>query len=154
MDQDFIVDDDEENTQETGELSGLAITGEEESQSQSRDSYRPRRGPPSQRVSPPAQPPPQWYLDGMKEISDADGDDDEVVGYLSGRFRKKPAAAGVNDNGEVTVVSRKLSLGIPEPNPSPRIQMNRMIDRGGGNAILNPHRGSVTSKNQHLDRHQ
>jgi hypothetical protein len=112
MDQDFIADEDEENTQETGELSGLTTTGEEESQSQSRDSHHPRRGVPPRRASPPAQPPPQWYLDGMKEISDMDSDDDEVVGYLADRSHKKQAAAEANKNG-VPVVSRSGHLGNP-----------------------------------------
>jgi len=104
MDQDFIADDDEENTQETGGLSGPTITGEEESQSQSRDSHHPRRRFPSLRASPPAQPPPQWYLDGMKEISDTDSDNDEMVGYLVGRSHKQ-SAADVDNNGEPPAVS-------------------------------------------------
>ncbi|KAF9646529.1 hypothetical protein BDM02DRAFT_3171519 [Thelephora ganbajun] len=101
MDQDFIANDDEENTQETGELSGLTITGEEESQSQSRDSHHPRRRISSSRDTPPGQPPPQWYLDGMKEISDTDNDGD-VVEYLAGRSRKKQAAIPTNNNDYVS----------------------------------------------------
>ena len=124
MDQDFIADD-EENTQETGELSGLTITGEEESQSQSRGGRHPRRGVPPRRVSPPAQPPPEWYLDGMKEISDTDGDDDEVVGYLADRSRKKQAAAETSNDGEVPAVSRDWPVPIPEPDPSPEYRRIR-----------------------------
>ena len=110
MDQDFIADEDEENTQETGEHSGPTITGEEESQSQSGDSHHPRRRVPSPRNSPLAQPPPQWYLDGMEEISDTDSDDDEVVGYLVGRSHKQTATGAKNDNGS-PVVSRKWPFG-------------------------------------------
>ena len=102
-DQDFIADDDEENTQETGEFSGLTITGEEESGP---------RSMPSPNASPPAQPPPQWYLDGMEQISDTDSDDDEVVGYLAGRSREKQSAAKTNNNGETPAVSRRESFGI------------------------------------------
>lgn len=107
VDQEFIADDDEGNTQETGEFSGLTITGEEESQSQSRDNRHPRRGVPSQRTSPPAQPPPQWYLDGMKAISDTGSGDDEVVGYLADRSRKKQADAEANDDDGVRVLGRE-----------------------------------------------
>jgi len=150
LDQDFIVD--EENTQETGELSGLTITGEEESQSQSRASYDPRRGVPSRRANPPAQPPPQWYLDGVKEISDTGSGDDEVVGYLADRSRKQQAAAEANNNDGAPVVSREWSLGILEPDPPTRIQTNQMASLGGGgNGVLNPHHGFATSKNRHPD---
>ena len=107
MDQDFIADDDEENTQETGEPSGLTITGEEESQSQSRDTHQPRRGVPSPGNSPPAQPPPQWYLDGMKEISDTESDDSGVAGYLTGRSHKKQPATEANNNDQIPSVSPK-----------------------------------------------
>ena len=112
MDQDFITDDDEENTQETG-VPGPALTGEEESGPRSGDSPRPRLGVSSPRVSPPAQPLPQWYLDGMEQISDTDDDDDEVVGYLAGRSREKKSTAETNNNGGAPVVSRQQLLGIP-----------------------------------------
>ena len=151
LDQDFIVDE-EENTQETGELSGLTITGEEESQSQSRASYHPRRGVPSRSASPPVQPPPQWYLDGAKEISDTGSGDDEVVGYLADRSRRQQAAAEANNNAGAPVVSREWSLGIPEPDPPTRIQTNQMASLGGGgNGVLNPHHGFAISKNRHPD---
>jgi len=104
MDRDFIAD--EEDTQETGEQSGLTVTGEGESQPQSGENHHPRREV-SPRVSPPVQPPPQWYLDGMNEISDADGDDDDVIGYLVDRSRKKQPATEHKNNGEVPAVSRK-----------------------------------------------
>ena len=106
VDHDFFADDDEGNTQETGEFSGLTITGEDESQSQSRDSHHPRRSAASRSVSPPAQPPPQWFLEGMKEMSDEGSGDDGVVGYLADRSRKQ-AAAKTNDNDEPHVVSRE-----------------------------------------------
>jgi len=153
MDQDFIADD-EENTQETGELSGLTNTGEEESQSLSRDSHHPRQGIPSRRVSPLEQSPPEWYLDGMKEISDMDGDDDEVVGYLVDRSRKNQAAAEASNDGEV---SREWSRTIPEPDPPFRIQTSQMNSRGGGGSdALSLHHGFAISKNQcpaHLTLH-
>ena len=150
VDLDFVADDDEENTQETGELSGLTITGEEESQSQSRDSHHPRRGVPSRRPSPPTQPPPQWYLDGMREISDPGSGDDEVVGYLADRSRKQAAAEANNDG--MPVVSCKWSLGIPELDPPTRIQTNQMASRGaGGSGVLNPHHGFAVLRNRHPD---
>jgi len=149
VDQEFIADDDEGNTQETGELSGLTITGEEESQSQSRDSRHLRQGVPSQRASPPAQPPPQWYLDGMKAISDTGSGDDEVVGYLADRSRKKQAAAEANNHDGVPVVSYEWSLGIREPDPPTRIQTNQVASRGGGGGgVLNPRHGFAISKNR------
>ena len=151
IDQDFIADDGE-NTQETSELSGLTITGEEESQSQPRDSHHLRRSVPSRRASPPAQPPPQWYLDEMKAISDAGSGDDEVVRYLVDHSRKKQEAAEANNNNEVPAVSREWPLGIPEPDPPTRIQTNQMANRGGGgNGVLNPHHGFAISKNRHPD---
>jgi hypothetical protein len=107
MDQDFIADDDKENTQETSELSGLTITGEEESQSWSRDGHHPRPGVPPPRAGALAQPPPQWYLDGMEEISGTDSEGDEVVEYLAGRSRKKQPPAEANNNGEAPAVSPK-----------------------------------------------
>lgn len=112
-DQDFIADDDEENTQETGELLGLTLTGEEESGPRSRDSHNSRLGVPSPSASPPTQQPPQWYLDGMEQISDTDSDDDEVVGYLAGRSREKQSTAKTNNNGETPTVSHQESLRIP-----------------------------------------
>ena len=111
MDQEFIADDDEEGTQGTGELSGLTITGEEESQSQSRDTHRHRRVVPASEPIPPELPPPQWFLDGMNEISDADTDDD-VAGYLAGYSHKKPAAAELSNNGNRPGVSCNLLSGI------------------------------------------
>ena len=113
MDQDFITDDDE-NTQETGGLAGLTLTGEEESESQSRDSHHPHLDVASPRVSPPAQPPPQWYLDGMEQIFDTDSDEDEVIGYLADRSRKKQSAAETNNNGEAPAVSCQYPFGIPQ----------------------------------------
>ena len=100
MDQDFIADDDEENTQET---SGLTFTEGEENESQSRDNHHPRRIA-LPRASPPAQSPPQWYLDEMEQISGTDSDDDEVVGYLAGRSREKQQAAEADD-GRAPAVS-------------------------------------------------
>lgn len=79
-DQEFIIDHDEDDTQETGER-------EEETQ-------------------PPALSPPQWFLDGMKEISDAESDDD-VVGYLAGCSHKKLPTAEFRDNAKVSGVSCK-----------------------------------------------
>lgn len=106
-DQDFIADN-EEDTQETGELSGCTIAREDGNQFQSGDSYRPR---PSSRATPPALPPPQWFLDGMNEISDVD-DDDDVVGYLAGYSRKKPATTEVGANDKAVGVSHNLRSGI------------------------------------------
>lgn len=147
MDQDFIADDDEENTQE---LSGLTITGEEESQSQSRDSHHPRWGAPSRRVSPSMQPPPQWFLDGMKEISDTGSDDDEIVGYLAGRSRKKQAVAGTNKDDEVPIVSREPVFGIPESDPHSRMQTNWMTSQEeSGDTVPDPRHGFAESKNRH-----
>ena len=107
MDQDFIADDDGENTQETGELLGLTPTEEQESESQSRGSHNPRWNAPSSRPSPPAQPPPQWYLDGMGQISDTDSDDDDVIGYFAGRSRKKQPATKAKSDEEAPPVSCK-----------------------------------------------
>ena len=103
LDRDFIADGDGENTQDTSEFPGPALTEEEESESQSRDSHNPRWNIPS--PGPPAQPPPQWYLDEMEQISDTDSDDDGVVEYLAGRSRKKQSAAEPNNNGEALAVS-------------------------------------------------
>ena len=106
MDQDFIADDDDENTQETGELHGLTLAGKEGSGFRSGDG-RSRSSVPSPRASPPIQPPPQWYLDGMDQISNTDSDDDEVVGYLVGHSREKKSTAETNNNGEAPAVSRQ-----------------------------------------------
>lgn len=107
-DQEFIADHGEADTQETGELSGLTITEEDETQSQSRDTYRPGRVVPST-VIPPTLPTPQWFLDGMDEISDADSDEgDDVAGYLAGYSHKKPVVAGLSKNGRTPGVSRWL----------------------------------------------
>ena len=151
VDQEFIADDDEGNTQETGELSGFTVTGEEESQSQPRDSrHPPRQGVPPRRASPPVQPPPQWYLDGMKAISDTGSGDDEIVGYLAERSRKKQAATEANNEDGEPVVSHKWSLGILEPDPPTRIQTNQIASRrGGGNGALNLRHGFVISTNRH-----
>ena len=106
MDQDFVEDEDED-TQETGELSGLTFTGEEESQSQPRDTFRARRKVPPSRPSPPAPPLPQWFLDGMREISETDSDGDEVVEYLADRARKEQAAEV--HNGDLPGVSQIIT---------------------------------------------
>ena len=146
VDHDFLANDDEGNTQETGELSGLTITGEDESQSQSRNTHRPHRSP-----SPPAQPPPQWFLEGMKEISDAGSGDDEVVGYLAGRSRKQ-ATAKSNGNDELPIVSHEWLFMIPKPDPPSRIQTNRTNNRRvDGNAVPNRHHGFAVSRNRHTD---
>ena len=146
VDHDFLANDDEGNTQETGEFSGLTITGEDESQSQPRNTHHPRWS-----TSPPAQPPPQWFLDGMKEISDAGSGDDEVVGYLAGRSRKQ-AAAKANGSDELPVVSHEWLFMVPKPDPPSRIRKNRTNDRRvGGNAVPNYHHGFVVSRNRHPD---
>ena len=113
MDQEFIADDDEENTQETGELPGFSLTGEEDSESQARDSRNPRRRAAPPTVGSPAQPPPQWYLDGMEQLSDTDSDEDKVVGYLADRSRTNKLAAEANNNGKTPAVSRKQSPRTP-----------------------------------------
>jgi hypothetical protein len=110
-DQEFISDHDEECTQNTGEFSGLTVTGEEESISESVDTHRLRRVVPSSRAIPPTPTPPQWFLDGMNEISDVDGEED-IVKYLTDYSHKKPAAAEVNNNGTMPGVSRDLSSGV------------------------------------------
>lgn len=107
-DQEFVGDNDEENTQETSELSGLTITGEEESQSQSTTTYHPRRTDPSPETS---VLPPQWFLDGMNEISDM-GSDDDVIGYFADYSHKKPDAAKVGNNDKIPVAIRHLSLDV------------------------------------------
>jgi hypothetical protein len=110
MDQDFIADDDE-NTQETGDISGLTLTGEEESQSQSMDAH-PRGSPPPSKDDLPMLPPPQWFLDGMNEISGGESDDEDVFGYLADRSRNNQAGAETNDDGKNPEVSCDLLSGL------------------------------------------
>ena len=110
-DQEFTADCDEEATQETGELSGLTVTGEEESQFQSRDTRRPGQVVLSSNDIPPTSTPPQWFLDGMDEISDMDSNDD-AAGFLADYSRKKPPATEAKNNGKTPGVSRNLPLGI------------------------------------------
>ena len=109
MDQDFTVDDDEGNTQESGKLSGLTFTArEEESQSRPRSIYNHYQTAPSPRASPPNLAPTQWFLEGMNEISDMDSDSDDVFGYLADHSHEGQAATEGNSDGKLLEVSRSL----------------------------------------------
>lgn len=112
-DQEFTADHDEEYTQDTGEFSGLTAPGEEESMSQSIDNHRLHRVVHSPIAIPPISAPPQWFLDGMNEISDVDGEED-VVKYLTSYSHKKPTAARGSNNEEIPGVSPNLLLGTPK----------------------------------------
>ena len=110
MDQDFIADDDQ-TTQETGEFSGLTSAGGEESQSQSKFIDHPLQGSPS-KASHPTPPPPQWFLDGMNEISEMDSDHEDVFGYLTGHSHKGQLDVEVNNDGKTLEVSGDWSVEI------------------------------------------
>ena len=143
MDQDFIVEDAEGNIQESGELSGLTFTGEEESQSWPRDIHSHCRTVPSPRVSPHNPTPPQWFLEGMNEISDMDSDNDDVFGYLADRSHKEQAATEGNNNGKLPEVSCSLfTWNSAKPNAEGRMRRTQLIHRGGNrDGTLNRHHG-------------